>query len=460
MKVNVHRGERYLVSGISSSSFAINDDGHGPYYTVLSSARSAPLREKLASNDDGEMVSHGGTETQRRDFVYDGWNVVRELITDNGLLTTNYYCWGTDLSGSLQGAGGVGGLFSVIVDGATPATYYPCYDANGNITEYVDELGIVRAEYTFDAFGQTISQGGDMAATFSHRFSTKYADDETGLYYYGFRFYSPKLGRWVNRDPIEEDGGMNLYGFVGNTPCTLTDILGERISNLKIRHSGKANILDEDYIDYLKDDDRYHDIARGDLGMRGSLVTDAKQWVSTGMGFERKLIGMEPAAVAIFKFEYEIERACVDQKEFKAGDYYDGTYKSEKEKEFKLSQVIVNPSGLFYRKKDSGAQWVLYRRHWKYTLPYKDGPTLQLSNPAKYSYGDNVITYAGDVLRLLVPPNKGYEFYFSVDWVVTAKDRNNEWRGKHRVEFMFNDSKPGDVRGYAKILEQPHEVKP
>ncbi len=44
--------------------------------------------------------------------------------------------------------------------------------------------------------------------------------------YYGFRYYSPELGRWLNRDPIGERGGVNLYGFVNNDGINLTDILG------------------------------------------------------------------------------------------------------------------------------------------------------------------------------------------------------------------------------------------
>ena len=47
-----------------------------------------------------------------------------------------------------------------------------------------------------------------------------------GLYYYGYRYYSPVLGRWLSRDPIGEDGGLNLYGFVGNEPVSLVDFLG------------------------------------------------------------------------------------------------------------------------------------------------------------------------------------------------------------------------------------------
>ncbi len=47
-----------------------------------------------------------------------------------------------------------------------------------------------------------------------------------GLYYYGYRYYSPELGRWLSRDPIGEDGGLNLYGFVGNDPANLFDNIG------------------------------------------------------------------------------------------------------------------------------------------------------------------------------------------------------------------------------------------
>jgi RHS repeat-associated protein len=48
------------------------------------------------------------------------------------------------------------------------------------------------------------------------RFSSEYLDSETGLVYYNYRYYSPELGRWTKRDSIEESGGWNLYGFVGN----------------------------------------------------------------------------------------------------------------------------------------------------------------------------------------------------------------------------------------------------
>ena len=52
---------------------------------------------------------------------------------------------------------------------------------------------------------------------------------DTGLYYYGYRYYDPVTGRWPSRDPIEEDGGMNLYSFTNNNGINLWDILGKNI---------------------------------------------------------------------------------------------------------------------------------------------------------------------------------------------------------------------------------------
>ena len=159
-----------------------------------------------------------------RVFAYDGWNLVREWRTD-GAGATNVldYCWGLDLSGTLGGAGGIGGLLAVSVGGDF---YLPLYDANGNVTAYIDESGNTVAQYTYDAFGNTISQSGALADAFPFRFSTRYFDAETGFYYYGLRHYSPKWGRWISRDPIGGDGGLNLYAFCANDPVNRFDVMG------------------------------------------------------------------------------------------------------------------------------------------------------------------------------------------------------------------------------------------
>jgi RHS repeat-associated protein len=84
------------------------------------------------------------------------------------------------------------------------------------------------AHYEYDPFGKTTVATGTKAQDFAHRFSTKPLDTTTGLYYYGYRFYDPEIGRWPSRDPIEERGGINLYGFVGNGGVNRFDVLGKQ----------------------------------------------------------------------------------------------------------------------------------------------------------------------------------------------------------------------------------------
>jgi RHS repeat-associated protein len=185
-----------------------------------------------------KIISRSGPEVQRKDFLYDGWNLIRELITNNGSLTTNSYTWGLDLSGSLQGAGGVGGLLAVQRDSAV---YLPCFDANGNVTDYIDASGTLRAHYAFDAFGNNISQSGELVDIFNNRFSTKHFDAETGMYYYGYRFYLPELGRWLNRDPFREMGGLNLNALKYNDVLNNVDRLGLYISPIIYRYNTLAS---------------------------------------------------------------------------------------------------------------------------------------------------------------------------------------------------------------------------
>src|SRR5574338_1648219 len=65
-------------------------------------------------------------------------------------------------------------------------------------------------------FGEVLRATGPMAKANPFRFSTKYQDDETDLLYYGYRYYNASTGRWLSRDPIEEFGGVALYGMVQN----------------------------------------------------------------------------------------------------------------------------------------------------------------------------------------------------------------------------------------------------
>jgi len=161
-------------------------------------------------------------------YIWDGYNIAAEIIIDHVTPMTNisYYTWGLDLSGTLQGAGGVGGLLAETKTTSTGTnTYYTLGDANGNITEYVNESGATVAHGEHNAFGET-KRSGLMKNEFTHWFSTKPFDAETSLVVYQRRYYDPILGRWLSMDPIEEEGGVNLYGFVGNDGVNKWDYLG------------------------------------------------------------------------------------------------------------------------------------------------------------------------------------------------------------------------------------------
>lgn len=156
------------------------------------------------------------------------------------------YTRGLDLSGSLQGAGGIGGLLARTQHTGTDAgTGYYHRDGNGNVTSILAPDGqSLLAAYLFDPYGRTLEASGVWASANVYRFSSKEHHAASGLYYYGFRFYSPNLQRWINRDPIEEAGGINLYGFVGNDAMNGVDPYGFW-SFYKWLYTGDGNLDDE-----------------------------------------------------------------------------------------------------------------------------------------------------------------------------------------------------------------------
>jgi RHS repeat-associated protein len=137
------------------------------------------------------------------------------------------------LSGTLQGAGGIGGLLARSDHSQPPSPYYSAHsyyhaDGNGNVTMLINASQLMVAKYLYDPYGNTLSMSGSMAALNNYRFSSKEWNNNAGYYYYGRRFYDPNLQRWVNRDPLGEAGGINLYGPVANNPVNAIDIFGFR----------------------------------------------------------------------------------------------------------------------------------------------------------------------------------------------------------------------------------------
>ena len=277
-----------------------------------------------------QFVDWAWVTKERHAFVYDCWNLVHETVTTISGTETNVteiqYVWGLDLSGSLGGAGGVGGLVAVESGGFY---YFPISDNNGNIVKYVNESGQVVAQCEYDDFGRMLSRTGTHADLFNIWASTKYFDKETGLYYYGYRFYSPDLRCWLTRDPLGEDGGLNLYEFVHNNPMAMFDPLGEAAFMVLV---GKSNDYKEQ-ADILAEGMRRIDIVLAYLNRvpestyeclrkAGKVSFDGKRFDGTLSEYKKK-IKREKQTVMRMTTAYDETVRAVSELSKKASEPYD-----------------------------------------------------------------------------------------------------------------------------------------
>ena len=192
-----------------------------PLHHSLAVARKTPIIISNYRADDPSMVNFGKIWRM-------GWYLQSANTQSNSTYNVGFDCvvseidyiWGNDISGTRDGACGIGGLLYLKRNGVV---YIPFFDAYGNVLGYTDAHGNVEAEYTYDPFGNIVGKSGAKSDDFAFRFSTKYYDIELDLYYYTYRYYNPQLMRWLTEDPIAEDGGLNLYGFCGNNPVSRYD---------------------------------------------------------------------------------------------------------------------------------------------------------------------------------------------------------------------------------------------
>ena len=216
------RGWHYVWNGENRMVCASNDD---VCVTYAYDHRGRMVRKEIART---------GSDPQGIAYTWDDWNIIQETTADLSTLqpfnlSTSSYVWGLDIDGTLQGAGGVGGLLAVIRE---DGVYIPAYDANGNITEYVATDGEIVAYYDYSPFGETLVAFGPLVSTFTHRFSTKFHDNNSGLGYWGYRWYESQMGRWMSRDPLQEQGGVSLFAFANNSAILYYDSLGESIGDI------------------------------------------------------------------------------------------------------------------------------------------------------------------------------------------------------------------------------------
>ncbi|MCO5053478.1 MAG: RHS repeat-associated core domain-containing protein [Verrucomicrobiae bacterium] len=198
-------------------------------WTILADGRWI---ERIVSTNNG--TAYYPSLTNR--YVWDNQVLLAVLDHTNGVVVS--FLRGIDMSGSIQGAGGVGGVLAVKAGTSAQCgnmantTHFTCYDGNGNVAALVNAAtGIESARYECGPFAEQVRETGPMAKLNPIRFSTQYHDDYIGDDKYLFR--DLRDGRWLSRDPIEERGGENLYEFVGNNPVDYIDPAGRKRYRMK-----------------------------------------------------------------------------------------------------------------------------------------------------------------------------------------------------------------------------------
>ncbi len=160
--------------------------------------------------------------TNETRYVFDGLLILQERDGANAVKVT--YTRGLDLSGTLDGAGGIGGLLAR-TDSSASAYYFS--DGNGNVSFMRNPAGTgPSAMYLYEPFGAVSHSFGLNHEVNEMQFSSMLHHSQSGLSLYHARAYSPSLQRWLNADPIGEAGGINLHQFVENDPVDVNDPLG------------------------------------------------------------------------------------------------------------------------------------------------------------------------------------------------------------------------------------------
>ena len=166
---------------------------------------------RKAVSQEFTFTAGAWVQSSEKRRVFDDMDVVQERNEAN------------EVTAQIVRDGNIGGILSRST--AAGASFFG-YDGNGNVTLLSDAVGNEVGRYRYDAFGNTLEIAGARASENPYRFSTKELHGASGLYDFGFRLYSASMGRWINRDPIREDGGLNLYAMINNNPVNDQDAYG------------------------------------------------------------------------------------------------------------------------------------------------------------------------------------------------------------------------------------------
>jgi RHS repeat-associated protein len=207
-------------------SYGYDSENQLTNVTVAGSWRSDFIYDGLGRRRierDYTWTNSAWSKTNEIRFVYDRNLLIQDRDANNHVLVT--YTRGLDLGGGIQRAGGIGGLLAR-TDGNNNDSFYHA-DGSGNIMALMSGAQqTLVAQYLYNPFGQIEGQWGGQATANEMQFSSMPFHNLSGFSLYPFRAYNPNIQRWLNQDPIQERGGINLYRFVRNNPLSNFDPFG------------------------------------------------------------------------------------------------------------------------------------------------------------------------------------------------------------------------------------------
>jgi RHS repeat-associated protein len=104
-------------------------------------------------------------------------------------------------------------------------------DHIGSSSVLTDATGVLVEETAYYPFGHPRNEFHPRQSRDPYQFTQKERDRESGLNYFGKRFYHPAIGKWLSTDPLEENGGgLNLYVYANDNPLKYTDPDGGEIT--------------------------------------------------------------------------------------------------------------------------------------------------------------------------------------------------------------------------------------
>jgi RHS repeat-associated protein len=152
-----------------------------------------------------EKVANGQTKR----YIYDGEDILLEYDGANVLQARYTHGPGIDEPIAVTKGGN---------------TFFYHQDGLGTVTDLTDAAGATAKSYSYDAYGKILESPGTVDQPYTY--TGREFDSESGLYYHRARYYDSATGRWLQKDPIGIEGGLNLYSYTDDDPVNYIDPFG------------------------------------------------------------------------------------------------------------------------------------------------------------------------------------------------------------------------------------------